>query len=92
MSWPRQSGAEEHVGTVAPGAPQGTGHCRGDRSSQLWWDHLTQKKPQTEVSRAGKYSSKNSYYKNTASSCFPWALTPNVLHLSSVVIKAQQSH
>lgn len=39
-----------------------------------------------------KYSSKTSYYKNTASSCFPWALTPNVLHLSSVVIKAQQSH
>ena len=49
-------------------------------------------RPQTDVSRAGKHSSKNGYYKNTASSCFPWALTPNVLHLSSVVIKAQQSH
>jgi len=64
--------------------------AEGTTAPSLGGNTVRRKKPQTVVSRAGKSSSKNGSYKNTASSCFPWA--PNVLHSSSVVIKAQQSH
>lgn len=93
--------SKEGEGHPGPGR-----RTRGDGGSESTWGRATARgpelpalvgprytgKPQTDVSRAGKYDSENGYYKNRASSCFPWASTPNVLHSSSVVIKAQQSH
>lgn len=63
----------------------------GDTWGQWLRGHHSQKMPRTDVNRAGKCSEKGSY-RNTASSGFPRALAPNVLHLSFMVIKTQQSH
>lgn len=64
MSWPGQSGAEGSVGTVGPRAPQEMGHCWGATAAAFG-------KNQTDVSRAGKHSSKNGDCKNTAAFCVP---------------------
>lgn len=45
--------------------------------------------PGTDESEAGKHNG-NGSHKNSASSALPWP--PKVLHLSFMVIKAQQSH